>query len=266
MSSPLLLLRAAHAGPTVAVSAMSGLLAFRTGLGWFVGMLVVAAVLTGQLTIGWSNDLLDAGRDASVGRNDKPLATGALSPRLVAGATRVALVACVVLSLALGAAAATCHLLLVVGSGWAYNMWLKRTWWSWLPYAVAFGALPGVATLAADPARLPPGWIVVAGALLGTGAHLVNVLPDLSADEVTGVRGFPHRIGARGVQMLAPAVLVLASVVVVLAQRPVPSWAWAMMVATVALAVVAARGRGRTPFRAAIAIALIDVALLTAAR
>jgi hypothetical protein len=65
------------------------------------------------------------------------------------------------------------------------------------------------------------------------------------------------------VRALAPAVLVVASVVTVLAPAgPVPGWAWAALVACLALGGVAATGRGSTPFRAAIAIALIDVACL----
>ena len=40
------------------------------------GLLVTAAVLAGQLSIGWSNDLIDARRDRAVGRTDKPLAVG----------------------------------------------------------------------------------------------------------------------------------------------------------------------------------------------
>ena len=36
--------------------------------------LVTAAVLCGQLSIGWSNDLVDLARDRAVGRRDKPLA------------------------------------------------------------------------------------------------------------------------------------------------------------------------------------------------
>ena len=38
-------------------------------------------------------------------------------------------------------------------------------------------------------------WVIAAGALLGTGAHFANVLPDLEDDRRTGVRGLGHRIG-----------------------------------------------------------------------
>ena len=48
--------------------------------------LVVAAVLAGQLSVGWSNDLVDVGRDRRAGRTDKPLATGEASLAVVRGA------------------------------------------------------------------------------------------------------------------------------------------------------------------------------------
>lgn len=77
-----------------------------------------------------------------------------------------------------------------------------------LPSSVAFGALPHVVSLA-DPRRpVPaPSWHVVAGALLGVGAHLLDALPDLSIDTATGVNGFPHRVGARRTRRLAGAAL-----------------------------------------------------------
>src|SRR5919199_125919 len=70
-----------------------------------------------------------------------------------------ALVACAGASLTLGIRAAAAHALTVLG-GWAYDLWLKPNAASFLPYAVAFGALPAVATLAAATPRLPePGVI-----------------------------------------------------------------------------------------------------------
>ena len=53
-------------------------------------LLTGLAVLAGQLSIGWSNDLLDRSRDVAAGRSDKPLATGAADPRTVRRATWLA--------------------------------------------------------------------------------------------------------------------------------------------------------------------------------
>jgi 4-hydroxybenzoate polyprenyltransferase len=105
----------------------------------------------------------------------------------------------------------------------------------------------------------------VAGALLGVGAHLLNVLPDLDDDAATGVRGLPHRIGARLLPAVATAVLVAGTVVVVLG-ADLGRAASAVGLGLVAvLAVLALTRRGRAPFVAAIGIALTDVVLLLAA-
>jgi 4-hydroxybenzoate polyprenyltransferase len=263
---PPALLRSAHLGPTVAVTVVAGLLAVTADLGARSTVLVVAAVLSGQLSIGWSNDLVDRDRDRVVGRSDKPLATGEIGVRTVRAACVVALLATVPLSFACGWVAGPVQLV-CVASGWAYNLGLKATAWSWLPYAVAFGALPVFVTLTATATALPPLWVPLAGALLGVGAHLVNALPDLADDAATGVHGLPHRIGARRTAPVATAVLVAASVLICSFASVSHRWApWAGLAVVVALAVVALRGRGRTPFRAAMAIALVDVALLAAAR
>src|SRR3954454_24113139 len=68
------LVLACHPGPTLAVSVFTALLAWSAGLTAGRGLLVTTAVLTGQLSIGWCNDLVDARRDRAVGRTDKPLA------------------------------------------------------------------------------------------------------------------------------------------------------------------------------------------------
>ena len=261
--SPTALVRASHPGPTVAVTLLTALLASAVGHDRTTGLLVTAAVFTGQLTIGWSNDLIDAARDRAVARDDKPLARGELSESLVRRAIGIAGAACVALSLACGWRSATVHLLLGVASGWAYNLGLKRTAWSALSYAVAFGALPAVVSLAAPDRSWPPAWMVATGAVLGIGAHLLNALPDLADDDATGVRGLPQRLGAPRVRLLAPAVLLGGSVVATLGPGGVvPTAAWAGLAVCVLLALVAVLGRGRTPFVAAIGIALVDVAVL----
>lgn len=257
------LLRAAHPGPALAVTALVALLAWHADLPPARTVLVVAAVLTGQLSIGWSNDLLDAARDRRVGRPDKPVATGAVSSRAVTGACAAALVATVPLSLACGLAAGSVNLLLHVGSGWAYNLGLKATVWSWAPYAVAFGSLPAFVALAADGPV--PATQCAAGALLGVGAHLLNALPDLADDAATGVRGLPHRIGATWTAPVAVAVLAVATVTVVLGTPDAGTAAtWLPLAAVAALSAVALRTTGRTAFRAAVGIALVDVLVLVA--
>jgi 4-hydroxybenzoate polyprenyltransferase len=257
------LLRAAHIGPSIAVTTIAVLLALASGLAVGAAVVVTAAVFAGQLTIGWGNDLLDADRDREVGRPDKPLANGELTSSLVLGCLVVAAVACVALSFLAGWRSGTTHLVLAVASGHLYNVHLKATSWSWLPYAVAFGALPAVVTLADGPPRWPPLWMAGAASALGVAAHLLNALPDLEDDAATGVRGLPHRLGPSRSRLSATALLVLASAVAVLGPAGDPAtWAWAALAVVVALAGFALFSGGKTPFYAAVTIALIDVALL----
>jgi 4-hydroxybenzoate polyprenyltransferase len=259
------LLAAAHGPPALAVTVLAGLLSVAAGHDTRTTLLVVVAVLSGQLSIGWSNDLIDLARDREVGRSDKPLVTGALPVAWARAACALAVVATVPLSLLCGVGAGAVHLV-CVGAGWAYNVGLKRTWWSWVPYAVAFGALPAFVALAGPDGEAPPWWWPVAGALLGVGAHLLNVLPDLADDEATEVRGFPHRLGPRRIPGVAAAVLLGASAAILVGAGVPLVLALLTALVLLALAVVVVTRTGKVPFAAAVGIALVDVVLLVAAR
>jgi 4-hydroxybenzoate polyprenyltransferase len=249
----------------VAVTALVALLCVGAGKPPSTAITVTAAVFCGQLTIGWGNDLLDADRDRRVGRSEKPLASGALPRRLVLGCLAAAAVACVVLSFAVGWRSALVHLFLGVAWGHAYNLGLKATPLSWLPYAVAFGSLPAVVTLAGTSPVAPPWWMVVTAAVLGVAAHFLNALPDLADDVATGVRGLPQRIGPTATRTTATVLLVGGSAVAVLGPSGTPSpLAWTTLGLVVALGLTALAGRGRVPFYAAVLIALLDAALLVA--
>ncbi len=262
------LLGSSHPLPSLAVTVLAAAVAAAAGRSAGGVVLVAAAVLAGQLSIGWLNDLLDRDRDRLAGRRDKPLAAGVLSTRLVGVACTLAVAACVPLSLASGWRAGSAHLV-AVASGWGYDLGLKRTVLSWLPYAVSFGLLTAFLTLGLEGHPAPPWWLVVAGALLGTGAHFLNVVPDVTDDLAAGVRGLPQRLGAAR-SAVAGAVLLAAAVVVVTVGpgRP-PWWAWVGLVlacGTAGAAGVAGAGVGsrRTPFLLAVVTATVAVALLVA--
>lgn len=258
------LVATAHAGPTLAVTILAGLLGLAADLPPDRWIVMVLAVLAGQLSIGWSNDLVDRRRDLAAGRTDKPLATAQVPVRWVQAGCAVSLIACAGLSVACGPLAAVAQAC-VVGAGWAYNAGVKSTVWSWLPYAIAFGALPAFVTLSGPQHLLPPWWWPIGAALLGVGAHLLNVLPDLDDDARTGVRGLPHRLGPQNIRRWSVLALGAATVVALAGSTP-PLWTvTAAGAAVVALAVITLRGHGRAPFVAGIGIALIDVLLLVLA-
>ena len=258
--------RATHPGPAVAVTVVGTLLAVAAGVGPGRTALVCAAVLAGQLSIGWSNDWLDADRDRAVARPDKPVVQGAVEPRLLRTAALAGLAAAVVLSLLLGAAPGLL-LLVLVASGWAYNAGLKRTAASGLPYVTGFGALPAGVVAAAPGTPAAPWWLVAAGGALGAAAHLANVAPDIEDDLATGVRGLPHRLGPVPSAITCAVLLLGASLVLVLGPDGPPTPAgWAGLVVAVPAAVVAAlagssRAR-RLAFPAVMLLTVLDVVLL----
>lgn len=206
------LARSCHPEPTLAVTALVTILALRWGRGASTAW-VTAAVLAGQLSVGWANDLLDRDRDA--GRPDKPVANGEVAPGTVRVATFVALGLAAILSLASGPVAAGVHLL-AVGLAHAYNLRLKWTVLSVVAYAAAFALAPAFVTLGAHPSRWPPAWVMLAAALLGAGAHFTQTLGDHDRDRADGIRGLPQRIGRRASVIAAGVLLGAASVVATL--------------------------------------------------
>lgn len=261
------LVRASHAAPAVVVTGLAAALAAALGSGWGTVALITVAVGSGQLSVGWSNDWIDAARDVAVGRTDKPVVAGLLTAGTLRVAALVAVAVCVVASLALGPAAGAAHLVAVAGA-WAYNARLKQTAWSWLPYALSFALLAVAVVLAAPGPRVPAGWAVAAAALLGVGAHVANTLPDLEDDAATGVRGLPHRLGRRASGVLAPSLLVAAVAVVVTGPAGAPGRAaWIGGTIAVGLALAAgistvARPRSRAPFGLSLGVAVVCVVLL----
>jgi 4-hydroxybenzoate polyprenyltransferase len=260
-----LLVRSCHPAPCIAVTVFATVLSVLVDNTAGTTVLLAAAILAGQLSIGWSNDRIDAARDARAGRRDKPLATGDAPRRAVDVAIVVSLGATVALSLALGVWPGVTHLLAVAWA-WSYNLVLKATWFSWLPFAVAFGSLPAIATLALPGHPAPALWVLGAGALLGVAAHLTNVVPDIEDDRATEVVGFAHRIGARASLLLATVLLAAASVLIVLGPPGAPSaldWAGLTLVIALAIAALAlGRTSGRVPFYAIISLVALDLLLL----
>jgi protoheme IX farnesyltransferase len=267
------LVRASHPEPAVAVTTVTALLAWGVGHDGAGIVKTAGAIFASQLAIGWVNDWLDADRDLAVGRADKPVAAGAIDRRLVGRCGLAASVACVLVALTTGFPAALLMIAALV-SALLYDWPLKLTALSVLPYALSFGLLPAFVVVALPGAPAPPAWLVLAGALLGAGAHFANALPDLDDDTRTGVRGLPQRLGPAGSRLAAAVLLLAATVALVVGPAGPPSWAGvaAVLVAAVVLPIGwyvgrAATARGHRPvamFQAVMAVAVIDVVLLVA--
>lgn len=262
------LIRSCHPEPAAAVTIGACVLAIAVGRDALGVVEVGAAVGATQLAVGWSNDWLDADRDARVGRADKPIAAGEVSRRTVGVAAIVAAVASTPLA-ALSGWRACLFLMIALVFALLYNWPLKFTVLSAVPYVVAFAGLAAFVPLSRPGSALPPWWLVAAGGLLGGGAHFVNVLPDLADDAQTGVYGLPHRIGRRGSMIVSAVLLLAATALLAFAPARRVEWlAWlAFVAAALALVIgfaVARRPGSRAAFRAVLLVAIADVVLLIA--
>jgi 4-hydroxybenzoate polyprenyltransferase len=262
------LVTASHPGPSLAITALATLLAAQAAPHGAGPVLVAPVMLAGQVSIGWSNDAFDAGRDAAAGRTDKPVAASEINVRMVWIAAFAAVAAALAMSLAIGVVTTIVNAVMLA-AGWAYNAGLKSTLVSGLMYLIGFGLIPAFAasTLPGHPA--PRWWVTAAAAAIGLGAHFANVLPDLAADRATGVNGLPQwvaaRWGSKTVRVIALVLLLSASVLLLLASSQSRRWvALVGLAASALLAVIGARGSGRLPFLAAIGIAAVDVVLFAA--
>lgn len=262
-----------HPGPTLVVTALALALGIAVGLDHWRLVLLTSAVFAGQLSVGLSNDAIDAPRDREVGRTDKPVARGDVTERTAWIAAIGALVIALALSAALGIGMLAAHAIFLA-SAWSYNAWLKSTAFSIVPFLVSFGIFPSLATLAAPDPRVAAPWGWIAGAALGAAVHLTNVLPDLDDDRRTGVRGLPHRIGPRASAVVAAAGIVVGAIAALvggsggsLARVSPLSWVFfgavvLVAVATVVLALV--RPPTRNLFRLVMLAALLLAAQLVA--
>jgi 4-hydroxybenzoate polyprenyltransferase len=182
--------------------------------GWQLA-LFVAAVLSGQLSVGWMNDFVDAKLDITVSRADKPVAAGALNRAALRVPIAIALIFVVPLSiLAAGWIGGVAHVA-AVASAHVYNLYLSRTIWSWLPYVVSFALLPIFVAQAASNGLWPEQPMIVLFALIGLIAHLLNALPDIEIDRQAGKGGLAVSLG-RNYTLALTAVFSLFAIAVLL--------------------------------------------------
>ena len=209
----LALLRASHFGPTVLVTTIAFFTA-KFEFSTFDSIQIALAIFAGQLVVGWSNDVIDFPLDTAANRVKKPLVSGAISVGLLQKLIPIALLSAAAISFIgpLGLSGTLVHLLGLL-SATLYNLKLKSTIFSPLPYIISFGALPWAIFLAAD--STPPLWLYLALPLFTTAFHFLNVVKDLQWDVEQGVLGLPQRIGKTG-SVITAFILALAGFFVVL--------------------------------------------------
>ena len=183
------------------------------------------AVLARPLSVGWSNDAIDADRDAAAGRADKPAASGQISVRALWLGAAVAVAASLALAAALGPVSLAIDAAMTAVA-WSYNLGLKSTVWSGASYAVAFGLLPSFAASALPGHPLARWPVTVAAALLGWARISPTCCPTWPPTRRTGCAGCrsgwpPSRPSAT--RSAALVLLLAASVLLLVAAESGPT-------------------------------------------
>ncbi len=253
-----------HPGPTLVVTGALTVLAISLGRGAVGSVLVLLAVLSGQLSIGWANDAFDADRDRRAGRWDKPVVRGWISARTLWMAAALAAAACVPLSFLAGGVVGGAAHILAVASAWAYDLRLKTTAWSFVPYMVSFGLVAPFLTYGLDPPQAPAPWAVATLSLLGLGAHLANGIPDIDGDLATETQGIVGRLG-RPVSALLSVVALLGATALLVAHLDLPIAVSVGLLVGLSLASIvgATAAGGRHLFTVVLLLAVGDALLLT---
>lgn len=203
-------LRLVHPFPALLVTAVtlglipmanrdaSAVLYVRLGLG----------MLCYQFAIGVVNDISDRDADAAV-KPWKPIPAGVVSLQR-ARVLAIVFAAAGLLTTAtldfgpwlIGIAGFACGML--------YDAGIKRSEWSFVPWAVAFPLVPVWVFTAAGEWDPMLWWTFPVGALLAVALHLANQSPDATDDRGLGSRGLPELLGARRSARLSLALFGLA--------------------------------------------------------
>jgi len=204
-------LRAAHFGPTVIVTITTFLLAI---LQYSIidALRVALAIFAGQLVVGWSNDFIDAPLDIAAQRTKKPIVSKELKPEQLKKSIVFALIAALLFSLfsPLGITGTLVHFLGILSATF-YNLKLKPTILSPLPYIVSFGALPWAIYLPAG--NQPPLWLFIDFMIIAVAFHFFNVLKDFQWDINQGILGLPQRLG-KNASLFISILLVISALLV----------------------------------------------------
>ena len=207
------LAKASHFGPTLIVTAISWFFAAHY---WWEGPAFVIAfgVFTGQLVVGWSNDLYDYADDLKHNRLNKPLVAGTITPGYLMKWLRFMVPFSFAANL-LGPLGFKGGMVYMFGiaMGVAYNFYFKFNIFSWLPFALAFAALPSCIAISKD--ITPPTWMWAGGALFGMAAHFINVIKDMKADQISQIKGLPQRLGSKK-SLFAAALLIALGITVII--------------------------------------------------
>jgi 4-hydroxybenzoate polyprenyltransferase len=195
------------------VAAVGFGLIFGIGPGDFRLWWIAAIMLLVQFSISALNEWADADLDRQAGRQ-RPIPLGLVSPGTALTASVMFAVAAFLLS-TLANFGAVALLLVGIGlaCGWAYDLRLKGTPLSFLPFAIAFPLMPfWIGLLAGRPASAL--WVLfLGGSPLATAIHLADAIPDRDRDAAAGLRTLAVTLGQPGAEMVAAGTLLVGTLV-----------------------------------------------------
>jgi 4-hydroxybenzoate polyprenyltransferase len=228
------------------------------------------AMVALQAGIGATNDVVDAPRDAGH-KPGKPIPAGLVS-RIAARRIVVVVFAMgFVLAGVSGGTAAVTLALVGVAIGLAYDLRLKGTAWSWVPFAVGVPLLPVFGWLGAS-GRLPVAFLILVPAAFAAGAALAiaNALVDVERDRAAANGSIALALGPSRARLINVGLVLAVGLAAIASVAPLGgSASGGVAVGVAALlpvgATVAAFGGGATRRERAWEFEAVGVAVLAVA-
>ncbi len=179
---------------------------------WSVIALVIGAHVAMQLSIAVLNDYCDRRLD-TLGKKQKPIPLGLVRPReaLVFGLLMIVVMFLLLLPLSPLALLVSC---LYLAFGQSYNLGLKSTPLSGVVFALAIPLIPLYAFLGVGHVLPVILWLVPVAALLGIALNLANALADIQEDATNGAHTLAVVLGAKGVYITCPLLLIFSMLLI----------------------------------------------------
>lgn len=243
--------RLVHPFPSLLDAVVTGAIAAIAGGSPVICLRLAIAMFCLQAAIGTVNDIMDAAADTDR-KLGKPIPAGTVDP----SAARLVAAAALAVGLALSALSGPAVLAIAIlgtAIGFSYDLRLKGTRWSWLPFALGIPLLPVYAWLGGS-GGLPEAFLILLPMAFLAGAALAyaNALADLERDRAAGTMTVATGLGREGTWRTGAALQVVVAVVAVTMIAVVGGDVRALVAALVAAGLIVlglALGRSDDPWR-----------------
>jgi len=209
-----------HPLPSITVSIILMLVALPLHPTFGIGNLLFTGftMLWVQFFIGLTNDILDQPFD-SIAKPTKPLISGVVKPWTAYILAVILSLLIVVFGLQINNLAFT-SLLFVVFLGLSYNLGIKRTVWSWVPFALFIPTILICARLANGNGVISNNlifWVYPLGLLLGPALNMANQMNMVEESAASGEKSLLHVLGIKKGKYFSVILLAGASIITFIA-------------------------------------------------